>query len=394
MNVNHELLDAEAVSALVSSLGPETTRVSFMESAKMAKPEMLALLPALAACEWITELGFHRTALGDDEDVARALSQTLAGSPNLRALVLLGNQLDARLAGVLASCFHLTSLSICDNRIGPEALEVLLVNVPFSHLQHLRLFRNRIETEGSVQLALALPSFTSLRGFELSGNFLGKEGAQAFAQSLPQCAWLETFQVNNDQLGGDAFQEFMLHHSFSGLTGRLGLSTNQLMSSCGGALSRMLCASALTELDLSHNHLGDVGVQVLCKALPKCQLRVLILSSNRLTSPGVSSLAKSVQRSQLVALDVSFNEFGNVGGQSLLRAMQSPHCRVSRLRHHCNRLSSNLASALDWALEAENRKRILLVLRSAQQIPRLGKRSFASAFPRDLCRLLQAMLYC
>ncbi|KAH9256000.1 hypothetical protein BASA81_005776 [Batrachochytrium salamandrivorans] len=392
MNVNHELVDAGSVSALISSLRPETKRLSFMESAKMDKPTMLALFAALATCQWIAELCFHKTAIGNDDDKARALSEMLARLPNLRTLMLLGNQLETRLDWVLGSCFHLTSLSICDNTITPDALDVLLVNVPFSHLQHLQLFRNQIETEGSVQLALALPTFTSLREFEFSGNFLGKQGAYAFAQSLPQCAWLETFQVNNDQLGGDPFQQFMLHHSFSKLTGRLGLGTNQLMSNCGGALSRMLCTSSLTELDVSHNHLGDVGVQVLCKALPKCQLRVLIVSSNRLTSPGISSLAKSMQRSKLVALDVSFNEFGNVGGQSLLRAIKSPTCRVSQLRHHCNRLSSNLASALDLALEGENRKRILIIMRSAQQISRLGKHSFANAFPKDLCRMLQAML--
>ncbi|XP_062419709.1 NLR family CARD domain-containing protein 3-like isoform X2 [Pungitius pungitius] len=97
--------------------------------------------------------------------------------------------------------------------------------------------------------------------------------------------------------------------------------------SCRGLTSSVFCSpsSNLTELDLSHNDLLDLGVEMLAGGLqsPHCRLEILKLLGCQVTEKGCSSLAsalKSNKASTLKQLDLSYNHPG-VNGKAMLKAI-------------------------------------------------------------------------
>ncbi|KAL6119950.1 uncharacterized protein ACO6RY_04406 [Pungitius sinensis] len=97
--------------------------------------------------------------------------------------------------------------------------------------------------------------------------------------------------------------------------------------SCRGLTSSVFCSpsSNLTELDLSHNDLLDLGVEMLAGGLqsPHCRLEILKLLGCQVTEKGCSSLAsalKSNKASTLKRLDLSYNHPG-VNGKAMLNAV-------------------------------------------------------------------------
>ncbi|KAM6945680.1 protein NLRC3-like [Aplochiton taeniatus] len=94
--------------------------------------------------------------------------------------------------------------------------------------------------------------------------------------------------------------------------------------------------SHLRELDLSHNDLGDSGVELLSAELNRtnCKLETLRLSGCQITEKGFSSLASALKSnpSHLRELDLSYNSPGNSGVKLLIALLEDPHCRLERLR--------------------------------------------------------------
>lgn len=86
-------------------------------------------------------------------------------------------------------------------------------------------------------------------------------------------------------------------------------------------LLRQLCDALsrvdhVTSLDLSHNQLGDAGVEILCESLlkDKPQLRILNLKSNGITDVGVAFLVRALSRfGTLKTLILGSNPISDVG---------------------------------------------------------------------------------
>ncbi|XP_051797621.1 NLR family CARD domain-containing protein 3-like isoform X2 [Acanthochromis polyacanthus] len=107
--------------------------------------------------------------------------------------------------------------------------------------------------------------------------------------------------------------------------------------SCG-ALSSVLSSqsSSVTELDLTNNNLQDSGVESLSAGLksPHCKLEALRLSGCLVTEEGCASLASalSLKTSNLRELDLSYNHPGDSGEEMLRAKVEDPHCRLETLR--------------------------------------------------------------
>nr|XP_046260635.1 protein NLRC3-like [Scatophagus argus] len=107
--------------------------------------------------------------------------------------------------------------------------------------------------------------------------------------------------------------------------------------SCG-ALSSVLSSqsSSLRELDLSNNDLQDSGVKLLSAGLksPNCQLETLRLSGCMITQEGCTSLASALRSnpSHLRELDLSYNHPGDSGVELLSAGLEDPHWRLDTLR--------------------------------------------------------------
>ncbi|XP_075938671.1 protein NLRC3-like isoform X2 [Anarhichas minor] len=104
------------------------------------------------------------------------------------------------------------------------------------------------------------------------------------------------------------------------------------------ALSSVLSSqsSSLREMDLSNNNLQDSGVKMLSGGLksPHCTLETLSLSGCLITEEGCASLvsALSSNPSHLRELDLSYNHPGDSGVNLLSDGLKDPHWRLETLR--------------------------------------------------------------
>ncbi|XP_048051662.1 NACHT, LRR and PYD domains-containing protein 3-like isoform X2 [Megalobrama amblycephala] len=93
--------------------------------------------------------------------------------------------------------------------------------------------------------------------------------------------------------------------------------------------------SVLRELDLSSNDLQDSGVKLLSDGLksPNCQLQILRLSGCMVTEVGCGyvSAALSSNPSHLRELDLSYNHPGQSGVQLLYDKLKDPNCSLQKL---------------------------------------------------------------
>ncbi|KAL0153555.1 hypothetical protein M9458_051169, partial [Cirrhinus mrigala] len=94
--------------------------------------------------------------------------------------------------------------------------------------------------------------------------------------------------------------------------------------------------SVLRELDLSNNDLQDSGVKLLSDALksPDCQLEILSLSGCMVTEEGCGYLSSALSSnpSHLRELDLSYNHPGQSGVQLLKHKLEDPSCALQILK--------------------------------------------------------------
>ncbi|KAL2086144.1 hypothetical protein ACEWY4_017203 [Coilia grayii] len=104
---------------------------------------------------------------------------------------------------------------------------------------------------------------------------------------------------------------------------------------CRPVASALQSPNALMELDLSKNHLGESGVEVLFRGLrsPHCKLQILGLAGCGLTDKSCEIVANVLKSpNSLTELDLSDNDLRDSGIHLLSKGLCSPHCRLLTLR--------------------------------------------------------------
>ncbi|XP_062394241.1 NACHT, LRR and PYD domains-containing protein 3-like isoform X1 [Sardina pilchardus] len=105
--------------------------------------------------------------------------------------------------------------------------------------------------------------------------------------------------------------------------------------SCALVTTVLQSPNSMIELDLSHNDLGDSGVQLLSKGLssPHCTLQTLRLAECKLLEKSCGIVATILQSpNSLIELDLSYNDLKDSGVQLLSKGLSSPHCKLETLR--------------------------------------------------------------
>lgn len=245
---------------------------------------LASTLPHFAA---LTKLDFLGSAIG--EAGARALSAALPSLRVLATLILDGN-------------------SVAD--AGVHALAAVLPNLP--SLVYLDLRRNSFGVEGARSLAAALCSSGSsqaappLTYLNVAYNPIGKaSGAQDLAAvllCLNALKTLDLFGIDLDVLGA---------------------------AHIATALPSL---TALEEMLLGSNPLGEEGVDALAASLPALSMKTLEVCGCSLGNAGAAALARYLPRFRaLESLDCSYNAIGNFGNSLLAASL----CGVPTLKSLC-----------------------------------------------------------
>ncbi|XP_074519491.1 NACHT, LRR and PYD domains-containing protein 3-like isoform X2 [Halichoeres trimaculatus] len=155
----------------------------------------------------------------------------------------------------------------------------------------------------------------------------------------------------------------------------LRLRSCSLTENSSAALASIVSSAScqLRVLDVSDNDLLDLGVQKLCGGLgsPHCNLEILLLSLCRVTEEGCTFLASALNSSKLRELDLSYNHLGHSGLELLSALEGDPQCSLEKLsveecsesriqpgpKKYTKKLALDPNTAhIDLLLEEDNRK--------------------------------------
>ncbi|XP_012988261.1 NACHT, LRR and PYD domains-containing protein 12-like isoform X1 [Esox lucius] len=132
---------------------------------------------------------------------------------------------------------------------------------------------------------------------------------------------------------------------------------NLTYKSCETLASALQTAnSPLRELDVSYNHLGDRGVEVLCAGLtsPLCKIHTLVLAGCDLKSCEMLASALQTSNCPVRDLDLSYNHLEDRGVKLLCAGLTSSLCNIQKIvLGHCG-LTEGCCSDIASVLRSPN----------------------------------------
>ncbi|XP_048104126.1 ribonuclease inhibitor-like [Alosa alosa] len=222
-------------------------------------------------------------------------------------------------------------------------------------------------TEKSFEsVATVLQSPNSLIELDLGQINLKDSGVQLLSKGLssPHCK-LQTLRLSNCGIADEGHPGESAQKLFSAILENPHHKVEALRfadcklpeKSCGIVATVLQSPNSLIDLDLSHNDLGDSGVQLLSKGLsrPHCKLQTLRLAECTLTEKSFESVATVLQSpNSLIELDLGQMNLKDSGVQLLSKGLSSPHCKLQTLRLAECKLSERSCGIVATFLQSPN----------------------------------------
>ncbi|XP_042360428.1 NACHT, LRR and PYD domains-containing protein 12-like isoform X2 [Plectropomus leopardus] len=208
-----------------------------------------------------------------------------------------------------------------------------------SHLRELDLSNNELQDSGVKLLSAGLKSVNcTLRQLRLKQCMLSKESCKELAPTLSSSSsTVKELDMSNNELRDSGVELLSALLESSNLLETLRLNQCGVTEkSCESIASALSSDMSLKELDLSNNDLGSSGATLLAAGLrsPKCKLETLRLSGCLITEVGCVSLATALSSnpSHLRELDLTYNHLGDSGVELLSAGLKDPDWRLKTLR--------------------------------------------------------------
>jgi len=195
-------------------------------------------------------------------------------------------------------------------------------------LETLDLSNCELSGKGCEVLCAALEENSTVRCLKLAYNPLGKQGGFALARMLQRNTVLEVVGLANTSL--DTQAAVMLLSVLRGQRRVLDLDLQKAIlfsrqeDTTKHAAQMIALNETLQSLNLANMAVGDVGADVLAKALMRNRsLRHLCLANNQIGAAGGEHLAELISSPEccLTSLNLSKNRVGDRGGSSIGRAL-------------------------------------------------------------------------
>ncbi|XP_030261784.1 NACHT, LRR and PYD domains-containing protein 12-like [Sparus aurata] len=282
---------------------------------KLSPAQWSALVFILLSSEEDLDVFDLKKYSASEEALLRLLPVVKASNKALLSACNLSERSCETLSSVLSSqSSSLRELDLGNNHLQDSGVKLLAVGMKSPHckLETLRVSGCNLSERSCEALSSVVSSLSSsLRELDLSNNDLQDSGVKPLSVGLesPHCK-METLRLSG---------------------------CNMSERSCE-ALSSVLSSQSpsLRELDLSYNDLQDSGVKLLSVGLksPQCKLETLRLSGCLITEEGCTSLAASLRSnpSFLRELDLSYNHPGDSGVELLSAGLDDPDWRLDTLR--------------------------------------------------------------
>ncbi|KAM9376382.1 NACHT, LRR and PYD domains-containing protein 3-like isoform 2-T2 [Pholidichthys leucotaenia] len=306
----NEMDDHSLVDDIQNSL-----RSGSLSTDKLSPGQWSAVVFILLSSEENLDVFDLKKYSASDEALLRLLPVVKASNKALLNFGPLSERSLNALASVLISrSSALRELDLNNNHLQESGMKVLLDGLKSPHciLKSLRLAGCVLSDKSLDDLSSVLSSHSSpLRVLDLSNNDLQDSGVQRLLAGM-QCS---SCQLENLRL------------SMCNISWR----SCETLSSVLGSES-----SSLIELDLSNNDLQDSGVKILSAGLQSlsCRLEALRVSGCLITEEGCACLASvlSISHTHLRELDLSYNHVGDSGVELLSTRLKDPLCRLVTLR--------------------------------------------------------------
>ena len=241
---------------------------------------------------------------------------------------------------ILDQCKSLTNLNLHDNNLGTTGV-ISLIGV-LGQCSVLNLAHNNIDTEGATRLVDVLTQCTYLN---LCNNNIGTIGLESFekCKTLTRLTYLNLCynQINTVNIDKILSQNTGLTH--------LDLSQNQINTLSFDRIQIQTKYFALTDFNLSYNHIGVDGAVSLASVLKQCTaLTRLNLAYDYIGTEGATSLAGALgQYTSLFKLYLASNFIGNDGIERLIEVLsQSNNLAITYITLSGNGIDEDRANNL------------------------------------------------